>query len=280
MKNIYVYVDGSERSATAIRSAGQLANTFDAILTGFFVVPDVIAAAAGPEGILISESLIPEMQDHADEQAKIAEKLFRKQTSKLGSTCKWIRVDAGLSGTREATAITVLYADLIVIGQYANAAPEETDPGMAHDLVVDSGRPIIIVPKLNTKAPIGRRILIAWKECRESVRAVSNAIPFLSRADAVMVTRIAENDADRERASGDTKIMQLLADHGVDATLETVPAGEGESTSAALFARAKRFEADMLVAGAYSRSRLIKGLYGGVSKTLFEGAPIPALLSH
>ena len=46
MKNIYVYVDGSERSATAVRSAGQLANTFDAILTGFFVVPDVIAAAA------------------------------------------------------------------------------------------------------------------------------------------------------------------------------------------------------------------------------------------
>lgn len=280
MKNIYVYADGSERSATAIKSAFQIAEKFDAKVTGFFVVPDVIMAAAMPEGTLISEQIVPDMQEHAEQQAQTAENMFRELSTEFGRAGNWLRVDAGLSGTREAAAITALYANMIVIGRYTDNSPSETDIGMAQDLVVDSGRPVIIIPKPGFATPTGRRILIAWKESRESVRAVLNAIPFLTNADAVIVSRVAKDKTETERAPGDAKILQLLDDHGVNAEIEIVTKKEDESTSAAIFREVKRFDADLLVAGAYSRSRLSEGIFGGVSKSIFEATPVPALLSH
>lgn len=279
IKNILVHVDGTERSARTVETACTVAKGFGARLTGFFVMPDVTVAAAVTDGAMANSQLIVDMQDAAEKRADDAEAIFREETGRQAIDGDWFRADAPMSGARSAAAATAFYSDLVIAGQYGESSGSPTDPGLAEDLVIDSGRPLLLVPE-SAGADEGKRILIGWKESREAAKAVHDALPFLSKADSVAIAMVTEQgDAPEDDISG-TRIAKLLADHGVNAEIQTVAAKTDESTSEALFNHARTWDADMLVAGAYSHSRLREGIFGGVSKSIFSSAPLPVLLSN
>jgi nucleotide-binding universal stress UspA family protein len=278
IKNILVYVDGSPGSGTALKGAVRIASDFDAKLTGFYVIPDFAIVAAVPEAAMMSEQLLADMRENAEKKAVAAETLFREASKTLGEKSDWVCEDGALSGTRDAAAALAFYSDLTVIGQYDDETPTENDASLPQDLVVDSGRPLILLPKTADMAGFGNHVMIAWKESREAARAVSDALPFLSGAKTVTVMTVAKQDKTEGADLG--KIKQFLGEHGIKATVDSVTAKDGESTSAAMFAHAHRSGADMLVAGAYSHSRWREGLFGGVTKSIFNSISIPTLLSH
>ena len=280
MKNILVYVDGSPGSGTALKGAVRIASDFDAKLTGFYVIPDFTIVAAVPEGAMMSEQLLADMRGNAEKKAAAAETLFRDETGTSSKKSDWVCLDATLRGTRDAAASLAFYSDLTVIAQYDDETPADNDASLPQDLVVDSGRPIILLPKTADTAGFGKHVMIAWKESCEAARAVSDALPFLSRAETVTVMTVAKQDKTEDAEAVLEKIKQLLGDHGIKPVPEAVAAKDGESTSATMFAHAHRSGADMLVAGAYSHSRWREGLFGGVTKSIFDSVPIPTLLSH
>ena len=66
-------------------------------------------------------------------------------------------------------------------------ASSGTPPDFVPNLLIETGRPALVLPYAGPTAQIGRNVLVAWKQTREAARAISAALPWLVRADHVHV---------------------------------------------------------------------------------------------
>jgi nucleotide-binding universal stress UspA family protein len=170
-------------------------------------------------------------------------------------------------------------ADLIVTSRstrhgdlnYTNAAP-----GI---LVLQAGKPVIIAPPKAVSLAL-KTVTIAWKDSRESRRAVSDALPLLKRADVVIVAEVcAHDDATRsEGRLGD--VAKALIRHGVNATTMVCIEEGGVRASQQFLDLAGQQDADLIVAGAYGHSRFEEWAFGGFTRTLLGQTRHAILLSH
>ncbi|MGV4796660.1 universal stress protein (plasmid) [Rhizobium sp. F40D2] len=143
-------------------------------------------------------------------------------------------------------------------------------------LLVCSGRPVLLAA--HSMEPFkGTRVVVAWKNCREARRAVSDALPALAKAEDVVVLSVREQGSDRDWSVGD--VVQNLTRHGVAARslYEDRPS---LSVAAAITSVARGLEADLIVAGAYSHNRLREWMFGGVTRSLLEDNSLNRLLSN
>lgn len=277
IKNILVQVGSSDRSVATVKAAASVARKFNARLNGFFVLPDVAVVAAAPGGAMMDARVVEDLQKDAERQSAAAEAVFRDAAGDLAKTGSWSQVDAMGIGARAAAAKVTRYADLVVAGPVGEGR-DNASLIHAQDLVLDSGRPLLLFPGPAATGPDAKNIVIAWSESREAARAVFDSLPFLAAAERVAVVTVVKRDG--EATGPGRRIAGVLEDHGIAASVATVTREDGQSTSGALFDYMKRCGADLLVAGAYSHSRLREGLFGGVTKSIFEAAPVPVLLSH
>ncbi len=167
-------------------------------------------------------------------------------------------------------------ADLII-----TAAAEDRQDSARHldvgDLVMQAGRPVLLVPADAGVVSLSRA-LVAWKDGRESRRAIADALPLLRRATHVLVAEMAaEGDLPDARARV-ADVAAWLGLHGVTAQPQAMLLGK--SVSHALEDLANDHGSDLLVAGAYGHSRLREWALGGVTRDLLLPAHRCALLSH
>jgi hypothetical protein len=60
---------------------------------------------------------------------------------------------------------------------------------LAEELVIHSGRPVLVVPYAGEYTHAGRRPLIAWDHSRESAHALNAALPLIEGcAEAILPT--------------------------------------------------------------------------------------------
>jgi len=69
------------------------------------------------------------------------------------------------------------------------------DPDAIASILIGSGRPVLLAPA-QRPASLTRTVVIAWKETPEAARAVMAAMPFIAKADKVVVLSIGETDAE------------------------------------------------------------------------------------
>ena len=123
-------------------------------------------------------------------------------------------------------------------------------------------------------------MLIAWKETRESARAVSDALPFLKRADNVVVMPVSSPGGS---VSGDARsgagIADYLARHGITARVRAEIADDIDVGNL-LLSRASDLATDLIVMGGYSRARLAERVAGGVTRLILQSMTVPVLMSH
>jgi nucleotide-binding universal stress UspA family protein len=188
------------------------------------------------------------------------------------------RSDVGYMDLADFFATQARAADLIVT---APALPYDmldttrrTDIGA---LVMSAGRPVLIVPK-KTRALALQSAVVAWKDSREARRAVADALPLLERAKTVTVVEIAP-EANLKRAEGRVKdVADWLARHGIAAqALVRRRARSDLDDLNGVFAEA---DCDLVVAGAYSHSRLREWGFGGVTMDMLMSPDRCVLLSH
>jgi nucleotide-binding universal stress UspA family protein len=167
-------------------------------------------------------------------------------------------------------------ADLIVASQ---ADPEwDLSPVLEFPerLVMESGRPVLVVPYTGRYEAVGRKPALAWAPRREAARAAFDAMPFLAAAALVHVLSFDEQTGG---AWPDSSIMAMLARHGVEAT------GRREyvrdtSIGEELLSAIADLGADLLVMGAYGHSRLREFVFGGATRHVMRHMTVPTLLSH
>jgi nucleotide-binding universal stress UspA family protein len=150
---------------------------------------------------------------------------------------------------------------------------------LVEDVLLVTGRPILIIPYVGHFETLGTSVLIGWNDSREAVRAVNDTMPVLVKAASVTI--LEAHPARRRSDANDTTadIARHLARHGIDATTaHTVITGI--SVADTLLAYATDLGADLLVAAGYGHSRLWESILGGATQGLLQHITPPVLMSH
>lgn len=274
-KTILVHLDTDKRVTERIDLAIRLADTFDSHLVGLFAlsaprIPSYALAEAGPVVVEVEAR-------HRAEAARNAEAMFKSETARHGRSAEW---RATQRDALAAATLSARYADLVVIGQHEPGNSSGVTPDFAEELVLSAGRPVLLVPYAGHFAQVGRRILVAWNAGQEAARAVTDALPLLTRASTVQV--VAFNPAEAGADHGDipgADIGLVLARHGVKVSVAQQQSEEVDIGNQ-LLSRAADVEADLIVMGAYGHSRVRELVLGGVTRTLLDTMTVPVLMSH
>ena len=273
-KDLLVYVDGSKVSTVRVDAAIRLAQAHDAHLTGLYVLPrleiPVYAEVQVPDEILAAQ------REAALARAAEAEKVFRVATDKAGWSSEWRFVEDRLAPT---LALHARYVDLVIVGQRGDTDPSSMSNGVAEHVVLQSGRPTLVVPYIGAPDSIGKHVLVAWDGSREAGRAVHEAMPFLEQAQAVTVLAINPPEHADENRIPSADICQHLARHGVNAEAAHIEAHD-ITVGDMLLSRAADRGADLIVMGAYGHSRFREFVLGGATRNLLEHMTVPVLMAH
>ncbi len=162
-----------------------------------------------------------------------------------------------------ALANAARLADLVVVSRTG---------GFTGDLALNSRAPVLALSgDRPLELPI-RRACVAWDGGEQAAAALRAAIPLLGSCQVVKVVSIIE------KAGGfpATEALRYLSRHGIHAEFEEHERrGSTEETLAVAVAQA---HAELLVMGAYGKSRMREFLFGGVTAYFLEEAGLPALL--
>jgi len=166
------------------------------------------------------------------------------------------------------------FNDLLIV------SPTREEQGFDADAIatvlIGSGRPVLLAPA-QQPASLTRTVVIAWKETSEAARAVMAAMPFLAKADNVIVLSIGETDA--ETADSAERLAQQLRWHRLDVEARCF-APMNRSAPEALVSAALDAKADLIVMGGYSRNRVRHLIFGGFTQHVLKGIELPVLLCH
>jgi nucleotide-binding universal stress UspA family protein len=251
---LMVYFDASAQSQARLRLAGGLADRFHAALIGIVGLPN-----------------LPTNFANATDALANIERKFR-DAAKPHKDVEWRGgpVWASTLIAQEARA-----ADLVVAGPI----PDARDLSNAHHpgaVILCAGRPVLYVPEgLDSLA--ARRIVVAWKDTRESRRAVRDALPFLRDAERVTIVEASEHAA-RGRTSIDD-VADYLKRHKVIVATKTYLTTK-KSVADEILRFAREESADLIVAGGYGHTLLGEWIFGGVTRDLLAHAPVCCLFSH
>jgi len=275
-KDILVHVDNSRACGPRIEAAVKIANQFGAHLSGLYVrprltvIPPYIAADLDPAMMTIQTQAV-------DAQAEEAKSRFDTIAAASDLTVEWRCVEGGLARTINTHA---RYADLVVLGQADADDPKSVSDGLADRVVLESGRPVLVIPYIGFPEDFAERALVAWNGSREAVRAVNDAMPFLQAAKRVDVLAIDPDDA--ENGHGDIPSADIclhLARHGVNAHANHITATDID-VGDMLLSRVADAGANLIVMGAYGRSRFREIVLGGATRHLLRHMTVPVLMSH
>jgi nucleotide-binding universal stress UspA family protein len=273
-KTIIVHVDDSLHAAERIRVAAALAAEHGAHLTG--VAATGVSRFAYPNSnpelaVSAPAGKISELR----ERARAALLAFDRRARSAGVTAfESALVEDDAVGALELRA---RYADLVVVSQADRDEPSTSmGTGLPEYLMLNTGRPVLIVPYAGTFATVGANALVAWDESVEATRAISNALPMLARARKVTVAVF--NAAPSEGRQPGHDIALFLARHGVpcEVSSQSSPVAVGPC----MLSMTCDLGTDLIVMGGYGHSRLREMLLGGATAAILESMTVPVLMSH
>jgi nucleotide-binding universal stress UspA family protein len=273
-KTILVHADRSRHAAARIHYAATLARAHGAMLLGAAFTG--ISRAVFPEGFdnlpgTLAASCFEPLADNArqalDACAAIAEDLGVACDRRL--VCD--QPDDGL-------ARLARFADLVVVSQDdPDEAPAGSVVRIPDYVILNSARPVLVVPRCDPPAAVPARVLLAWNGSKEASFALSAALPLLQGAGTVTIADLASTAHNGYREQLD-EVQGWLARHGVRAEC-LLAAADGDQGRALLdLARAR--DCDLLVMGCYGHGRLRELCLGGASRTVLAEATLPVLLAH
>jgi nucleotide-binding universal stress UspA family protein len=273
-KTILVHLADERRAERVLEPAIDIARRSNAHVIGLHVAPGI------PDASPFALPYAAELMNAALAAERIAADTlkahFERMTANQPFVAEWISAEAPGADLAARVVEHGRTADLIVASQ--------ADPGwdlspvldFPERLVMESGRPVLVVPYAGRYPTVGRRPALAWAPRREATRAAFDAMPLLQAAATVHVLSFAEEAA---AGWGDTSIMATLARHGVKATSRRPQASES-GVGDEILSTIADLGADLLVMGAYGHSRLREFVFGGTTRHVMRHMTAPTLLSH
>ena len=271
---LMVHLDVGSSNAGRLRVAGDLADRFGASVVGI--------AAAQPMQVVyadgyVSGGIIEDDVKAKEKEIAAAEAEFRSAFQKRTNALEW-RSAITLDPLSDFIACEARSTDFVITGVDHNKSVFDTSRHVElGDLVMRIGRPVLVVPEAATKIGFDR-ILVGWKDTRETRRAVADALPLLKKATFVTVVEIALESEMVEARRHLDQVVEWLKRHGVAA--ESLVAASLGKDSKHLAEIGREMKTDLLVAGAYGHNRLREWMLGGVTHDLLTQPEGCSFISH
>lgn len=286
IKTILVPLDGSDVSRDALKTAIAMARDCEAHLNVVHVRANpkdaVPLLGEGMSGAVI-EDIIAAAEKEAVERARRAREIFDEVCSSQGiawvdgppaaggPTATWIE-ETGRED--EVVALRGRLADMIILSRPTDDAAVAATMTLNASLV-ETGRGVLIVPPGGAEN-FGKRVAISWNGSAEAARAVAASMSIIEDAEKVLILTI---DGDSASPNVATELSNYLAWHGVNAEVETSPVDDSQVGPTVLH-KCAEWNADMLVMGAYTHSRLRQLIMGGVTRYVLSEAKLPVVMVH
>lgn len=257
MRSILVVADRAPGMSARLESALSLARATDGHVTVLLTTPLMRYVTMDPMGgsFLAADALNQALADSKALGGAIDERLSSQDVP--------FDVVLSESETVDATAAAARFSDVVVTSR---------DGDRVGDITLTCRTPVLVVENDRALAAPPARACVAWDGGNEAAAALRAAVPVLRACPDVEVVTVTE------KAGGfpATDALRYLSRHGVKAELREVPrAGSIEET---LDVAVRQAQADLLVMGAYGKSRMREFLFGGVTRFMLEESAGPALL--
>jgi nucleotide-binding universal stress UspA family protein len=271
LRSLLVHLTVSPRCEARLKLAVELARRGGARLTGLF------AQLAAPHQVGVASEWPSRDYRAAAETARAA--FF---AASEGLDAHFQDLDRGAEADMVPQFVDYSrHFDLVVLGQ---RKPENSlmPPDLNEQIIIQSGRPVLVIPYIGGVSSIGARPIFAWSDSRACARAFADAIGLLApNAEALIVNLAKADDAQAQAYRKQSLALAAghLAAHGVTARTEQIVLGEiGLMDS--LLNRAADHGADLLVMGAFGGFRYPLFARGSGSRYLLRHMTLPVLFSH
>jgi nucleotide-binding universal stress UspA family protein len=285
MKTILTFVGGGERDEVILRTALAAAIPLSAHLDCLHAhVPSTMAARHANLDFASGEALrsaLGQLRANADTFSSLAAKNVRAFCASAG-----IQMCDGPTGAPGVTAsffeepsneLDCLRShssqrDLVVMGR------ARQKQGLGQDtlehIVRNSGRPVLTAGSAAPRS-LTDTIMVCWKDADSTAAAVSDAAPLLAKARRVVFVSVAKHN----RGLAATMAAAAREVAGIEAEVRVVPPSRGGIPDA-LAVASEECGANLLVMGAYGRSRARQILFGSSTDKLLARSDRPVLLRH
>ena len=279
IKKILVALDTDTDTPVATRYATDIAQRYNAEVTGLAVVDMGSIEASARGGGIGSMYLTQKVQANLTAEARsVARQLataFREAMDTAGVAFD-VHVEEGVPFQRIVEDMK--YHDLLVVGKVPHffySHPDEKTKTLVR-VVKRTVGPTLVVP--DVYRPVSRA-LIAYDASSASVRALRRFVqlqPFGTDVSVEIVN--IHGKGEREGSQLALKMAKSYIDaHGYSANVSSI---HGESPAREIINCVGQFEADVVIAGAHSVSKLTKLAFGSTTVSLLENVPVPLFLDN
>ena len=282
LKTILVLLNDSGRTEQLLDAASPLARQFDAHLIGLYILP--AAKVYSDVGMVAAPMVFEGYRELFKSTLAEVRKKFEARAKQDGLKAEWRTVDSNFPEISESAIAHSRSAELIITSQIDYGPDGSIERDLVVRLILESGRPVLIIPRKGHFAPRGEGIaekaIVGINGTKESSRAMFDALPLLRM---VKETRLVWVDPYKESGTAGSvpgaEEAAVLSRHGIKAVAEPMMT-DGRNAGEALLMRANDLGADLLVMGAYAHSRMRELVFGGATRHVLEHMAIPVLMSH
>lgn len=273
VKTILVHLADDEEHLKRLEVALMLAKERKAHVTALFITTP-IGMPAQITGRGASAAYLAEATAQARTKAAALEQEFDERCERSNIDYSWIIAEGD---HLELLAKHAHAADLVIASQPTyDSLEDRLRMRLPEELALHSGLPVMILPQEKNIDEVGKRVMVAWKDTRETVRAVRDNMSLLQGAEKVFVLTVAPDSHD---ALSLQEVATYLARHGVN--VETQHIGNYEdSIGQCILDAADTCDADMIILGAHGHSRLRELIMGSVTDHVLKNAELPVIISH
>jgi nucleotide-binding universal stress UspA family protein len=281
MKTILVPYHDEDAARVALKVAILLAKRFDSYVEGLMVLGEPLVTFV--PGLVVPPDYLTVAAEEWRRFADRARREFAETTAAAHMPMQELEAPGtGLAaGWREMEGDEAEIVgqhgrlfNLIVVGR-PKASVSRRWRDIREAALFETGRPVLLAP-VEAPSTLGRTVVIAWNGSLESARAVAFGMPFLLAAERIEVLTV---EGHTFPGPGGAEIAAHLARHGLTVTHRKLkadqrPAGE------VILDEAGDIGADLVLKGAFTRSRLRQVVFGGTTQHILDYANIPVLLAH
>lgn len=233
---------------------------------------------SAPAAVMVREAqaLLSKANDERRSQAQTFgdELVARARAAGVSASLDVDQKDYGHLSTRLAHAARL--GDVSIME--ADAGNVSLHEGLLQEVLFESGRPVIVLPPDWSGAAKVSKAIVSWDGSAKAARALGDAMPLLKHANEVEIVSIS-GDPDAAKRVDAADIAPHVSRHCRKVSVTSLPSQRGD-VAATLSAHAKLTRADMIVMGAFARTKWRQLILGGVTSSMISAPPCPVLMSY
>jgi len=279
IKTVLAYLPSEELGEPVLNGAVALAKAHGAHVIGLHLEA-AYYPAYGEVAIAMPPDVIEQMRKPLRERSKKLEEGFKARMADEKISSEWRSGSTEYSSLPARIIEDAVSADLVLCPQVEPSSVDVTTLDLPERLILEGGRPVLILPLEHALQVPPKRVLIAWNNSPQAARAVFDSLRLMKDAEAITILTLASGaDARRDGEEHAARLAANLGRHGLHAKVEAVDIAK-QSASDYLRTRLNEDGADLMVMGCYGHSRFRELVFGGMSRDMLGAVKVPTLMSH